>query len=142
MECALESLGRDEKWVYVNLQSLGARDERPRSLTLLEASGRYHGRFCAASLSVDSPLYLGKEGGDIEEHKKLLLTQLSRAIFMQDTSWYFFSLRGDEKEMWWSIVEEVVEESFALAQGVIPVFHELVILGLVRAWQAFRLKRS
>jgi hypothetical protein len=139
-ECALESLEQGEKWVYVNLQSLGCRDERPRSLTLLEASKRYQGRFCAASLSVDSPLYKGREGGDIQEHKKMLLNQLSRAIFLKDTSWYFFSLQGKQKEMWWSIVEEVVELSLALSQGLIPVFHELVVLGLIRAWQAFHMK--
>jgi hypothetical protein len=140
MECAIESMAQGEKWVYVNLQSLGCKAERPRSLALIEASKRHHDLFCAASLSVDSPLYQGKEGADIQEHKKMLLSQLSRAIFLKDTSWYYFCLKGKEKEMWWSIVEEVVDQAFALSQGLIAVFHELVVLGLIRAWQAFHMK--
>lgn len=137
LERAIEGLKDRERWVYINLQSLGTRSERPRSLSLLDASKRHPGKFCAASLSVDSPLYLGKEGGDIVEHKKMLLMQLSRAIFLNETTWYFFSLESKEKEKWWSVTEEVVERAFSLAQGNRVVFHELVVLGLIRAWQAF-----
>ena len=140
MERAIESLESHEKWVYVNLQSLGAKGERPRSLALLEASRKYCGRFYAASLSVDSPLYRGHEKIDIDEHRKRLLRELSRSIFLGEAAWYYFSLNAVEKEPWWSLTEEVVERAFSLSRGKSAVFHELVLLGLIRAWQAFHLK--
>jgi hypothetical protein len=140
MERAVESLGSQEKWVYVNLQSLGSRGERPRSLALLEASRKYCGRFCAASLSVDSLLYRDHERLAVHDHRTRLLRELSRSLFLGETTSYFFSLASEQKEPWWSVVEDVVERAVALSQGRAKVFHELVLLGLIRAWQGFHSK--
>ena len=129
-------------WVYVNIQSLQGASERRRSTALFEASKRHPHAFRVASISVDAPFYLGKVPHlkTLDDHKKNLLQELHKGFHPTLQSWYAFSLLEGEHQLWWHIVEEVVEKAAALAEtadDTITSFHELMVLGLVRAWQGF-----
>ena len=119
-------------WIYVNLQSMGHVAEGRRSRALLGLSARHPSTFRMASISVDAPLYLGREKGvaTLHDHKERLVAELRRG------KWYAFSLRPGEEAAWWRCVDFVVENAYAIAKTPV-VFHELVVLGLVRAWQGF-----
>jgi hypothetical protein len=123
-------------WIYVNLQSMGHVAEGRRSRALLDLSARHPRVFRMASISVDAPFYLGKERGlsTFQAHKERLCDELRKE------KWYAFSLCKGEEEPWWRCVDLVVENAYAMAAGTerqVEVFHELVVLGLVRAWQGF-----
>ena len=123
-------------WIYVNLQSMDHVAEGRRSRALLELSARHPKVFRMASISVDAPFYLGSERGltTLVAHKERLLGELRKG------KWYAFSLCKGEEEEWWRCTGLVVENAYAVAATTplqTRVFHELVVLGLVRAWQAF-----
>jgi hypothetical protein len=129
-------------WIYVNLQNLQGMSERGRSRALIDASQKNPSKFRLASVSVDSPLYLGRIStlSSLRDHKRHLLQDLHKGLSCSASSWYAFSLIDGEKEEWWHCIEEVVEKAFFIAEETshpIPVFHELVVLGLIRAWQGF-----
>ena len=119
-------------WVYVNLQSMGHIAERRRSKALMSLSVRHPAAFRMASISVDAPFYLGHETGltTLSAHKERVTAELRRG------KWYAFSLLEGEEDAWWRRADAVVECAYAMA-ATPEVFHELVVLGLVRAWQSF-----
>ncbi len=129
-------------WVYVNLQSMRWKAEGDRSHVLFTASQGAPSAFRLASVSVDAPFYYNCDQAliPLREHRKLLLSELKKGLIPSRSSWYAFSLQDGERDQWWHCVEHVVEKAFCLASMTdhqIPVFHELVVLGLVRAWQGF-----
>ena len=119
-------------WIYVNLQSMGHIAEGRRSRALMALSTRHPSAFRMASISVDAPFYLGQEKGltTLSAHKDRLHEELRKG------KWYAFSLCEGEEAAWWRCVDVVVENAYAIA-ATSEVFHELVVLGLVRAWQGF-----
>ena len=122
-------------WIYVNLQSMGHAAEGRRSRALLDLSFRHPSVFRMASISVDAPFYLGHEKGltSLQAHRERL------AIELRKGKWYAFSLREGE-ESWWQCVDSVIESALAIAEKTerqAEVFHELVVMGLIRAWQGF-----
>ena len=132
MERRSSSLFPHTMWIYVNLQSMGYIAEGRRSRALLALSARHPSVFRMASISVDAPFYLGKERGltTLHAHKERLVAELRKG------TWYAFSLKAGEETAWWRCVDFVVESAYAIATTPV-VFHELVVLGLVRAWQGF-----
>jgi hypothetical protein len=148
---AIEALGRKNSlcfqhtmWIYVNLQNVRGISERRRSQALFDASRQTPSKFRLASVSVDAPFYRNRDGRltTLHEHRRHLLGELRRGLSPSPLSWYAFSLLDGEHEAWWQCVEDVVERAFSLAEMTqqhyqIVVFHELVVLGLVRAWQGF-----
>jgi len=134
------------KWIYINLQNTQSPSESRRSKALLEASQKYPHEFRLASISVDTPLYRGKrkEIQTVKDHKKTLEEQLLKSIFYpSNSSCYAFSLISDEKKEWAHIVKAVLNKAYELAEDLSPaVFHELVVLGLIRAWQRFCTKNT
>lgn len=141
MQVAISALQLEEKrlfphrsWVYVNLQNIHSHSEKRRSSALLRASKAFPSHFRLASITVDAPFY--KRGESVADHRSIVLEELKKAIDGQK-SWYAFSLRDHEKEAWWNCAQYVVREAFQLGGVQSRVFHELVVLGLIRAWQAF-----
>jgi hypothetical protein len=129
-------------WIYVNVQNVQGMSESRRSKALFDASQKSPSTFRLASVTVDAPFYRGRDTSlsTLPEHKKRLLAELKRGLAPSHSSWYAFSLLDGEEDEWWRCVEQVVERAFFLAQMTdcqAPVFHELVVLGLVRAWQGF-----
>ena len=141
MLVALSALQLEEKrlfthraWVYVNLQNIRSHSERDRSSALFRLSRAFPDHFRLASITVDAPFY--KRTQKEADHRSIVLEELKKAI-EEKPSWYAFSLRDDEKERWWRAARFVVREAFQLGGTDAKVFHELVVLGLIRAWQAF-----
>ena len=124
-------------WIYVNLQSMDHIAEGHRSRALMDLSCRHPSTFRMASISVDAPFYLGQEKGltTLSAHKERVSAELRRG------KWYAFSLLEGEEAAWWQCADGVVERAYALA-ATPEVFHELVVLGLVRAWQGFCCRRT
>lgn len=118
-------------WVYANLQSLGLASERKRALALVNASRSNASRFRVASISVDSPLYRNEGGWPLQYHRETCLKEIKKPH-----GWYQFALQGGEEPHWSACVDYVVETAFRMARTV-DDFHELVVLGLIRAWQSF-----
>jgi hypothetical protein len=123
-------------WIYVNLQSMDHVAEGRRSRALLDLSARHPSVFRMASISVDAPFYLGRERGltTLQAHKERLIGELRKG------KWYAFSLGRGEEEAWWRCTDLVVDNAYAMAaptEQQAEVFHELVVVGLVRAWQGF-----
>jgi hypothetical protein len=128
------------RWIYVNLQRLHPSSERKRSIALFEASMDHPDAFCLASISVDAPLYQGllPKFTTVDDHAKELLRQLHESIFHPTgmKGWYAFVVKKEDRQEWWKCVETVIELSKSLTAEV-RVFHELCVLGLIRAWQGF-----
>ncbi len=129
-------------WIYVNIQNMRSLSERRRSEALIEASRKNPAVFRVASLSVDAPFYKDRDETlqTLRAHKKNLLVELRKGLGPSSFSWYAFSLIEEERDEWWHCMEQVVEKASFLAEMTdrqILVFHELVVLGLVRAWQGF-----
>lgn len=151
---AIEALGKKKStcfqhgmWVYVNLQNRRGMSERRRSHALFEASRKNPATFRLASLSVDAPFYRGfdRKLFTLQDHKRHILKELRKGLSPSPSSWYAFSVLEGEEHEWWDNVQMVVEKAFALAQLTdyrCPVFHELVVLGLIRAWQGFCCRKS
>jgi len=127
-----------DKWIYINLQNTQSASEKRRSRALLEASKKNPDQFRLASISVDAPFYKGNMKAGPTELKE----HLYEAIFQPShRSWYAFSLLHEEREAWAKIVETVLDQAYELGPSPI-VFHELVVLGLIRAWQSFHTKEN
>lgn len=129
-------------WIYVNLQNIRSPAEGRRSHALFMASQRNPKAFRLASVCVDAPFYHGRDDTltTLREHRRHLLSELRKGLTPTRSSWYAFSLCEGEHDLWWQCVETVVEKAFCLSAMTghqIPVFHELVVIGLVRAWQGF-----
>jgi hypothetical protein len=151
---AIEALGsrsslcfQHTMWIYVNLQNLRGMSERRRSQALFDASRQAPLTFRLASVSVDAPFYFGRDRRltTLHEHKRHLLIELKKGLTPSPSSWYAFSLLDEEYEEWWHCVEDVVEKAMFLSEMTdhqIAVFHELVVLGLVRAWQGFCCRKA
>ncbi len=130
------------RWIYVNLQNRRGMSEGRRSQALFDASQTSSGIFRLASVSVDAPFYRGSDRRlmTLRDHQSHLLGELKKGLTPSRSSWYAFALMEGEHGAWWRCVEEVVEKAFFLSEMTdhpIAVFHELVVLGLVRAWQGF-----
>jgi hypothetical protein len=81
----------------------------------------------------------------LQDHKRHLLSELHKGLTPSSSTWYAFSLQEGEQEEWWRCVENCVEKAVCLAEMTdyqVTVFHELVVLGLVRAWQAFCCRKA
>jgi hypothetical protein len=134
-------------WIYVNIQNLRGASEKRRSKALIEASQHAPAIFRVASLTVDAPFYLGKVSSlqTVNDHARNLRSELRKGLSPHPDRWYAFCLQDGEREEWWSEVEQVLDTALALAQSTgdpIFVFHELVVIGLVRAWQGFCCKMA
>ena len=125
-------------WVYCNLQSTKSFHEGGRSQGLLEASHQNIDHFRVASLSVDNPWYRSHHDKPLIQHRHFIEKELNAAIQGQ-ASWYAFAIKDDERDEWTDWVGFVVDEAFAMAQETKSsiVFQELVLLGIIRAWQGF-----
>ncbi len=131
-------------WIYCNLQGTKLVSEQKRSHELLKASRENIDHFRVASLSVDNPWYLGKTG-TLLQHRRFVEHEINAAI-EGGTSWFAFALKEEERQVWRDCTQFIVERAFLMAQrshqDSAPIFHELVILGLIRAWQGFCLKNA
>jgi len=134
------------KWVYINLQNTRSPSERRRSKALLDASLNHPDEFRLASISVDAPFYrdMVKNLQTLDDHRACLEKEIHTAIdHPSRPSWYAFALLPEERKEWTRIVDVVIESAYELGSGHSPVvFHELVVLGLARAWQRFCTKNS
>lgn len=128
-------------WIYINLQSLVHTSEGPRSRSLIELSRKHSKTFRVASITVDAPFYRGEEKRltTLDAHRERLVAELCK------DRWYSFVVSEEEKKDWWNCVDSVVEHAYQLAKTTdnqVTVFHELIVLGLVRAWQSFCCRTS
>jgi hypothetical protein len=105
--------------------------------------------FRVASISVDAPWY--RQGNahsrNLQTHTTTLLSHLHEDImhprWKEGKSWYAFAIKQEEQLPWWEHAQYVVELAATIAASyhhAIPVFHELCVLGLTRAWQGFCLQ--
>lgn len=145
---AIEALDRGDSlcfphtmWIYINLQNIRGISEKHRSEALLHASKKTPRIFRLASVSVDAPFYKSADKKKpLEEHRRQLLHELKKGCIHPRSGWYAFSLMKGEEDEWWQCVDQVLEKSVILSETTeqkVRVFHELVVLGLIRAWQGF-----
>ena len=136
-----------KKWIYINLQSTHHLSEKGRSEALFSFSKQHKGAFSFASISVDNPLYVAKDRSScsVLKQKMVLLEQLKKACYGEE-SFYAFSLLDEDRDTFFRIVLAVLEEAYRISNEIshrpAAVFHELVVLGLVRAWHGFCLRQA